>query len=252
MAASDAKQFPVKNTAFRVTFPIYDNTGALVSGAAGLDSEVSIDGGTFADCTNEATEIATASGIYYLDLTAGEMNGDTIAILVKTSTTDAKTSVLIFYPTVLSVAALGTNTVSIASGAITAAAIATDAIDGDAIAASAVTEIQSGLATAAALTTVDTMVDAIQAKTDNLPADPAGVSDIPTAVQNADAWTARNVAGGSSTGRTNGEAMAFLRNRWENSANTLTVYDVDDTTVLWTGTVIPDPTGQPIVGLNPS
>lgn len=81
---------------------------------------------------------------------------------------------------------------SIAASAITAAAIATDAIDADAIAANAIdagaiaadaitaaklaadvtTEIQSGLATAAALTTVDDFLDteiaAIKAKTDQL------------------------------------------------------------------------------------
>jgi hypothetical protein len=47
---------------------------------------------------------------------------------------------------------------AIAANAITAAALATDAV----------TEIQSGLATASALTTVDTVVDAIQVKTDLL------------------------------------------------------------------------------------
>src|SRR3989339_645219 len=36
--------------------------------------------------------------IYYLDLTAAEMNGYCIVIMVKTSTEDAKTSVLILYP----------------------------------------------------------------------------------------------------------------------------------------------------------
>ena len=44
-----------------------------------------------------------------------------------------------------------TNGVTLANGAITAAVIATDAIDADAIAASAVSEIQSGLATLAGL-----------------------------------------------------------------------------------------------------
>lgn len=96
MAATDARPVPIKNTAFRVTFPILDNDGDPVTGAAGLDSEVSKDGAAFADCTNEATEIS--AGIYYLDLTSTEMNADTVAVQVKTSTTDAKTSVLIFYP----------------------------------------------------------------------------------------------------------------------------------------------------------
>ena len=98
MAAGDATWNPKKNVAYRVTFPILDADGDLVTGATGLDSEVSKDGGTFADCTNEATEIATSSGVYYLDLTATEMNADTVALIVKTSSSGAKTTVLVFYP----------------------------------------------------------------------------------------------------------------------------------------------------------
>jgi hypothetical protein len=98
MASTDARPLPRKNTAYRVTFPIWDADGDLVTGATGLDSEVSIDGGTFADCTNEATEIATSSGMYYLDLTSAEMNGDTVAVIVKTSSSGAKTTPLVFYP----------------------------------------------------------------------------------------------------------------------------------------------------------
>lgn len=241
MAASDGKLFPVKNTAFRVTFPIYDNTGALVSGAAGLDSEVSIDGGTFTDCTNEATEIAVASGIYTLELTSGEMNGDTIAVLVKTSTTDAKTTVLIFYPTVLSVAALGTNVVSMASNTLTASALSADAV----------AEIQSGLATATALTTVDTVVDAIQAKTDNLPADPAGVSDIPTATENADELLKRDM--GAVTGEASRSvlnAMRFIRNGFGISGTTLSVLKENDVDVAYTRDLTTNPSAEPIVGVS--
>jgi len=98
MAATDAKPVPIKNAAYRITFPIYDADGDLVTGATGLDSEVSKDGGTFADCTNEATEIATSSGMYYLDLTSTEMNADTVAIIVKTSTSGAKTTVVVLNP----------------------------------------------------------------------------------------------------------------------------------------------------------
>jgi hypothetical protein len=89
---------PVKNQAYRVTLPILDADGDLVTGATGLDSEVSKDGGTFVDCTNEATEIATASGMYYLDLTATEMNADTVGIIVKTTSSGAKTTPMILYP----------------------------------------------------------------------------------------------------------------------------------------------------------
>ncbi len=98
MAATDAKPIPIKGQAYRVTFPILDADGDLVSGAVGLDSEVSKDGGAFADCTNEATEIATSSGIYYLDLTADEMDADTVTVIVKTSTSDAKTTSMVLYP----------------------------------------------------------------------------------------------------------------------------------------------------------
>jgi len=98
MAATDARPVPRKNIAYRVSFPILDADGDLVTGAAALDSEVSIDGAAFADATSEATEIATASGVYFLDLTAAEMNGDTIAVIVKTSTAGAKTTTIVMYP----------------------------------------------------------------------------------------------------------------------------------------------------------
>lgn len=149
MAATDARPLPLKNTAFRAYFPILDADGDKVTGATGLDSEVSIDGAAFADCTSEATEIGS-SGTYYLDLTAGEMNGDAIVVQVKTSTVGAKTTDLYFYPAedgdmrvnvVQFGSAAGTfsggrpevNTTHAAgtawgSGAITAASIAADAI----------------------------------------------------------------------------------------------------------------------------
>jgi len=92
-----ASQFPLKkNAAAKVVFPIYDADGDLVSGAADLDSEYSLDGGSFSDCASEATEIGS-SGIYYLELTADETNGDIVTIQVKTSTSGAKTAVLVFY-----------------------------------------------------------------------------------------------------------------------------------------------------------
>jgi hypothetical protein len=223
MASTDAKPVPQKNVAYRVTFPILDADGDLVTGATGLDSEISKDGGTFADCTNEATEIATNSGMYFLDLTSTEMNADTVAIIVKTSSSGAKTTPIVMYPeeagdirvnvtqfgstngtfasgrpevntthaagtawasgaitaaviatgaidadaiadNAIDAGAIAANAITsgkIADGAITAAKVATGAIDADALAADAITAIQSGLATAAALATVDQNVDDI-------------------------------------------------------------------------------------------
>lgn len=97
MASTDARLIPYKNAAWRVTFPILDADGDPVSGATGLDSEVSKDGASFADCTNEATEIGS-SGVYYLDLTNSEMDADTVAIRVQTSSSGAKTTTIVAYP----------------------------------------------------------------------------------------------------------------------------------------------------------
>ena len=80
-----------------LVFPIYDADGDLVTGAANLDSERSIDQANFADCTAEAAEIAIASGIYSLAPTQAELNGDEIAFITKTSTGGAKTAVNVVY-----------------------------------------------------------------------------------------------------------------------------------------------------------
>lgn len=98
MASTDATAIPIKDQAYQVTFPIFDADGDLVSSAADLDSEISKDNGTFQDVTAEATEIAASSGVYYLDLTATEMNADVVAIIIKTSTAGAKTSPIVLYP----------------------------------------------------------------------------------------------------------------------------------------------------------
>jgi hypothetical protein len=86
-----------KNAAFELQFPVYDADGDLVSAAASLDTEVSKDGGTFVDATNEATEIATSSGCYKVSMTATEMNADRVMTITKTATAGAKTAVNLMY-----------------------------------------------------------------------------------------------------------------------------------------------------------
>lgn len=97
MASTDAKAKAYWGVAHRIKFPIFDADGDLVTGATGLDSEISKDDGTFADCTNEATEIATSSGMYYLDLSATEMEADSVVVIVKTSSSGAKTTPVVLY-----------------------------------------------------------------------------------------------------------------------------------------------------------
>ncbi len=143
MAASDAIPVPRKNTAFRLTFPVYDTAGALKSSLAAADSEVSLDGAAFADCTNEVTEIGS-TGVYYIDLTASEMNADTVAY--KLTGTGINPLCAVIYPE--EAGDYRAAVTSIGAGVITAAAIATGAIDADAIASDAVTEIQSGIGAA--------------------------------------------------------------------------------------------------------
>lgn len=161
MAATDAKPVPIKAAAYHAVFPILDADGDLVTGAASLDSEFSENGATFADCASEAAEIATSSGMYGLDLAGTEMDGDVVAVIVKTSTGGAKTTPMVFYPQesgdikvdVQSIAGaavsttsaqLGVNVVNAAgtawgSGAITAGVIATNAIGADELADGAIT-----------------------------------------------------------------------------------------------------------------
>ena len=155
MASTDALPIPRKNVAYRVTFPILDADGDLVSAAASLDSEVDKDAAGFADVTAEALEIGT-KGMYYLDLTAAEMNADTVTVIVQTGTAGAKTTPIVMYPQAAGEikvdvdtwltgvpSALQTGRVdayggAMAAGVITAAAIATNAIDEDAMADGAI------------------------------------------------------------------------------------------------------------------
>ena len=149
---------------------------------------------------------------------------------------------------------------AISTGGITAGSIAADAIGASELASDAVTEIQSGLATAANLATltsyVDTEVAAIKAKTDNLPASPAATGDAMTLTSGernsvADALLNRGLDGAGASSRKVREALAFMRNKWTISGSTLTIYDVDDTTVLWTGSTT-TASGNPVTGVDPA
>lgn len=91
---------------------------------------------------------------------------------------------------------------SVAAGGITAASIATGAVDADAIAADAVAEIQSGLATAAGVSAVETDTQDIQAR---LPAAlVSGRIDASVGAIAAGAITAASIA----TGAVDADALA--------------------------------------------
>lgn len=115
---NNALPYPVRGVPYGIVAPLLDADGDLIAGAAGLDSEVSKNGDTFADCTNEATEIATSSGLYYVLLTATEMEADVVSLIIKTSTSGGKTTPIVLYPKKLPTLRSGTAQAG-AAGSIT-------------------------------------------------------------------------------------------------------------------------------------
>ena len=97
---NNALPYPVYSLAYTVVFPLLDADGDLVTGGGAdtPDSEVSKNGDTFADCTNEMTEVATNSGMYFLTLTAAEMTAEIVTIICKTATAGTKTTPIVLYP----------------------------------------------------------------------------------------------------------------------------------------------------------
>lgn len=76
-----------------------------------------------------------------------------------------------------------------------------------------------------------TTIDAIKAKTDNLPGAPAAVSNIPTAIQIADALLARNQKGGANgpSGQTVADALASGFLKFSIVSGVLTIENGDGT-----------------------
>lgn len=97
MASTDARPVPRKNIAYRHYMEFRDNTGALIPTVTGQDTERSLDGATFADCTNEFVEIG-ATGCGYIDLTLTEMNVDALFIKATCTNTNATPYTAVLYP----------------------------------------------------------------------------------------------------------------------------------------------------------
>ena len=91
MAATDAKPLPIKNQAYRYHFPMYKNDGTLFSAAwTGTAAQISKDGAAYANTSNSPVEVSSIIGrTGYIDLTASEMNADSVMLLVQITNTDA-------------------------------------------------------------------------------------------------------------------------------------------------------------------
>lgn len=107
---------------------------------------------------------------------------------------------------------------AIGTGGIAAAAFAAGAIDNAAIAADAIGAVELA-------------ADAVE--------------------KAADAWSGRNIAGGSNGGRTNKDALRVLRNKRSITGGTLTVTAEDDTTAAWTAAVT-TAAGNPVDSIDPA
>lgn len=101
------------------------------------------------------------------------------------------------------------------------------------------------------LAALDALIDIVIAKTNLLPASPAAVGDIPTAVQNADTLLGRSIQGGANGGRTVTSALRRIRNRLRVVAGVLTVYQEDDATPDHTAAVTTS-AGNPITEIDPA
>ena len=280
--------YPVRGLPFGVVFPILDADGDFVTGAASLDSEVSLDGDTFADCTNEATEIATSSGVYYLLLTAAEMTAQTVTVQVKTSTSGAKTTPIVLYPR----APMTVRTATAAGGAAGYITLDGSALAVDDLYNGLICYISSGTGSgqvriindytgsnkqAAVVpnwtTTPDnTSVFYLYSCQDALYPNANLTHIANAAVDTATAQVGVNVVSvGATAGNTiadailkrdwssvTGEAarstlnaLRFLRNKWAVSGATLTVKKEDDATNAWTSTVTTAAGADPVTGNTP-
>lgn len=96
---------------------------------------------------------------------------------------------------------------------------------------------------------VDTEVAAIKAKTDLIPASPAAVGDIPTAIQNADALLNRDVSNTEGTAAVHSLTSIILKLCSRFVASTGRTYRTNGTTVHMTQTPTTDPAADPITEL---
>jgi len=143
------------------------------------------------------------------------------------------------------------------SGVVTSSAVATGAIDADALASDAVTEIQTGLATATALSDVQSDVDTVLAR---LPSSlVSGRIDASVGAMAANVMTASALASDAvteiQTGLATSSALSAIAakvndleavalGRWEVTDNQLVLYELDGTTPLATFDLFDD-SGSP-------
>jgi hypothetical protein len=108
-----ALPYPVKGARFTLQIPYLDADGDPTDPTT-PDTEVSIDGASFADCAEEATTITGSNGVAYITLSGAETNCSMFAVAAKVAS-GPKNTLGTFYPRVLPVAYSGTASAGAAS-----------------------------------------------------------------------------------------------------------------------------------------
>jgi hypothetical protein len=114
-----ALPYPVRNASFTVQVGYLDATGTPTDPVT-PDTEISKDGGTFADCVNEVTTIAGANGVGYITLNGLEMDASMIALAFKVASGPKASLIPDIRPRILPILFSGTASAG-AAGSLTLA-----------------------------------------------------------------------------------------------------------------------------------
>lgn len=109
-----ALPYPIKGCRFTLLVPYLDSDGDPTDPTT-PDTERSIDGAAFADCSEEVSTISGSNGMGYLTLTGAEMDCSLLALAAKV-TSGPKATLATLYPRVLAQVDTGTLSAGSASG----------------------------------------------------------------------------------------------------------------------------------------
>lgn len=120
-----ALPYPIRGCRFTVPIPYLDNAGGPTDPVT-PDTEVSKDGGAYADCTEEVTVIAGGNGSAYLTLTGDELLASLVFLAAKVAS-GPKNTLAALQPRVLPTLRRATA----AAGALSSITLDADAVDLD-------------------------------------------------------------------------------------------------------------------------
>jgi hypothetical protein len=101
-----ALPFPVRNARFTIQVPYLDADGDPTDPTT-PDTEISKDGGSFADCTEEVSTISGSNGMGYITLTSTEMDASMVSIAAKVAS-GPKATLAMLSPRILPILHNGT------------------------------------------------------------------------------------------------------------------------------------------------